>query len=74
MLMVRFDGRRVGSRGDRKGEAGADIGSETPVDPGGTLRLRFFAFRGRLGGEGERCGLLKASSGVVVGDTGVHSM
>ena len=60
MLMVRFEGRRVGNRGDRKGDAGADIGSDVvgTLDPGATLRIKFLAFRGRLGGEGERCDAL----------------
>lgn len=56
MLMVRFDGRRLGRRGDRKGEAGAEVEAELFLGgPVGTLRLKFFAFRGRLGGDGDRC-------------------
>jgi hypothetical protein len=55
MVIVRFEGRRVGNRGDRNGDAGADIGREVAFEPAGTLRLRFLAFRGRLGGEGDRC-------------------
>lgn len=75
MLMVRLDGRREGSRGDRKGDAGADPGKEIAFAPGGTLRLRFLALRGRLGGEGDRrdASSLYTSSGIVVGETGVHS-
>lgn len=54
--MVRLEGLREGSRGDRNGEAGADVGSAGFfVVPGGTLRLKFLALRGRFGGEGDRC-------------------
>ncbi len=55
MLIVRFDGRLLGSRGDRNGEAGAEADAELFWDPAGTLRLRFLAFRGRLGGDNDRC-------------------
>ena len=54
MLIVRLDGRREGSRGDRKGDAGAEPGKELAFVPAGTLKLRFFALRGRLGGDGDR--------------------
>ena len=54
MLIVRFEGRRPGSRGERKGETGAEVAAALALGPVGTLRLRFLAFRGRLGGDGER--------------------
>jgi len=53
-LIVRFEGLRVGKRGDRNGDDGAEIGNVVLFAPIETLRLRFFAFRGRLGGEGDR--------------------
>jgi hypothetical protein len=55
MLIVRFDGRLLGNRGDRKGEAGAEAGVELFWGPDATLRLRFLAFRGRFGGDDDRC-------------------
>jgi|SRR5579859_6613018 len=74
MLIVRLDGRREGSRGDRNGEAGADPGKELAFVPTGTLRLRFLAFRGRLGGERDRRDppSMYTSSGIV-GETGFQS-
>jgi len=55
MLIVRFDGRRLGSRGERKGEGGAEVDDKVFLrGPASTLRLRFFAFRGRFGGDGDR--------------------
>ena len=76
MLSVRLGGRRPGSRGDRKGETGAEAATALALGPVGTFRLRFLAFRGRLGGDGERCEDLDTSSGddvFVRGDKGVHS-
>ena len=75
MLMVRLDGRREGSRGDRKGDEGAEPGRELAFVPAGTLRLRFLALRGRLGGEGDRreASSLYTSSGMV-GETGFQSV
>lgn len=75
MLMVRLDGRREGSRGDRNGEAGADPGKKLAFVLAGTLRLRFLALRGRLGGEGDRRDAppsLYTSSGIV-GESGFQS-
>ena len=55
MLMVRLEGLRDGNRGDRKGEAGAEVGKfGVFFVPGGTLRLKFLALRGRFGGDGDR--------------------
>lgn len=54
--MVRLEGLREGSRGDRNGEAGAEVGSAVffTAVPTGTLRLNFLALRGRFGGDGDR--------------------
>jgi hypothetical protein len=73
--MVRLDGRRLG-RGERKaGETGAEDAAALAFGPVGTLRMRFLAFRGRLGGDGERRELLDMSSddAFVRGERGVHS-
>jgi hypothetical protein len=76
MLIVRLEGLRPGRRGERKGETGAELAAALALGPVGTLRLRFLAFRGRLGGDGERWDALDGSSGedaLVRGETGVHS-
>jgi hypothetical protein len=73
--MVRFEGRLLGNRGERKGEAGADVDPGVFLGTAGTLRLRFLAFRGRLGGDGDRCELSgNTSSGIVVGDNDCQSL
>jgi len=76
MLMVRFEGRLLGNRGDRKGEAGAEVDPGVFLGMAGTLRLRFFEFRGRFGGDGDRCDEVSGntSSGIVVGDNDCHSL
>jgi len=53
MLRVRPEGRLEGNRGDRKGDTGAEV--DETLEGAGTVKLRFFAFRGRLGGEGDLC-------------------
>ena len=76
MLRVRLGGRRAGSRGDRKGETGAEAAAALALGPAGTFRLRFLAFRGRLGGDGERLegrDISSAEDVFVRGGTGVHS-
>jgi hypothetical protein len=75
MLMERLEGRLFGNRGDRKGDAGAEVDGRYVLGAAGTLRLRFFAFRGRFGGEGERWEVSpNISSGIVVGDIGCQSV
>jgi hypothetical protein len=52
--MVRLEGLRVGSLGDRNGDTGAEVEEVLlflVVSPNGTLRLRFLALRARLGGD-----------------------
>ena len=78
-LIVRLDGRRVGNRGDRKGEAGAEIGTVLFLVPAGTFKLKFLALRGRFGGDDERCCCCwfcvvveKGSSMMVPGEMGVQ--
>jgi len=51
MLIVRPEGRLDGNRGDRNGDAGADV--DESLFGAGTFKLRFLAFRGRFGGEGD---------------------
>lgn len=72
--MVRLGGRLLGNLGDRNGEAGAEVDERLLIEPGGTFRLKFFAFRGRLGGDGDRRkASLYISSGMATGDRGSHS-
>ena len=79
--MVRFDGRRGGGRGDRgdrgdrNGDAGAEVDDVLFIEPVGTLRLRFFALRGRLGGDGDLGeGSVKISSGIVLEEFASQSL
>ena len=76
MLIVIFDGRLSGSRGDRKGEGGTEVDARLFSGPARTLRLRFLTFRGRFGGDGDRGDVSPyvSSTDFIDGERGVHPL